>query len=149
MVNASGRVFVERLGAVTEVPGITLPEKHLNIAARNIARLLGDDISEAKPILDARLPDGSRIAVMMPPCSVGGTTLTIRKFGRRQFSMEQLVGLGCLNSEVASHLRYAIENGKNVLICGGTGTGKTTLLSALLGEICDQERIILIEDTAE
>jgi pilus assembly protein CpaF len=151
MVNASGRVFVERFGAVSEVPGIALPEKHLNIAARNIARLLGDDISEAKPILDARLPDGSRIAAMMPPCSVGGTTLTIRKFGRRQFSLDELVGLGCLHGDVASRLRSAIESGSNVLIRGGTGTGtgKTTLLSALLGGIPDQERIILIEDTAE
>jgi pilus assembly protein CpaF len=149
MVNASGRVFVERLGLVTEVSGITLSEKHLNIAVKNIARLLGDDISEAKPILDARLPDGSRIAAMMPPCSVGGTTLTIRRFWRRQFSMQELVDLGCMSREVASRLRSSIETGKNVLISGGTGTGKTTLLAALLGEISDQERIILIEDTAE
>lgn len=149
MVNASGRVFVERHGAVTEVPGITLSDKHLNIAAKNIARLLGDDISETKPILDARLPDGSRIAAMVPPCSVGGTTLTIRKFGQRQFSIEELVGLGCLNDEVAKRLLAAIADGTNVLISGGTGTGKTTLLSALLSAVPDQDRIILVEDIAE
>ena len=149
MVNATGRVFIERLGAVGEVPGVTVPEKHLYIAAKNIARLLGDDISEAKPILDSRLADGSRIAAMIPPCSVGGTTLTIRKFGRRQFSLKELVGLGCLSDEIASRLLSAVESGKNVLISGGTGTGKTTLLSALLDAISGEERIILIEDTAE
>jgi pilus assembly protein CpaF len=149
MVNPPGRAFVERFGVVTEVPDIELSEKHLNIAVKNIARLVDGDISDAKPSLDARLPDGSRIAAMIPPCSVGGTALIIRKFGRRQYSLDELVNLGCLNDEVASCFLGAVENGKNVLISGGTGTGKTTLLSALLREIPDHERFLLIEDTSE
>src|SRR6185295_12825383 len=82
MVNA-GRVFIERDGLVQRVDGVTLAEKSLQIAVRNIARMLGDDVSEEQPILDARLPDGSRVAAVLPPCSLGGTTLTIRKFQAR------------------------------------------------------------------
>lgn len=149
MVNASGRVFIERLGELAEVPDLAVDAKHLNIAVKNIARLLGDDISEAKPILDARLPDGSRVAAMLAPCSVGGTTLTIRKFGKRQFTLDDLVGAGSLDGLTAERLLGAIEGKKNFLISGGTGAGKTTLLNALLGAVPDHERIILIEDTAE
>src|SRR5688500_1764185 len=80
LVNGSTRVFAERAGVMREVPGVTIGEKSLKVAIRNIARLLGDDISEEKPLLDARLPDGSRVAAVFPPCSVGGATLAIRKF---------------------------------------------------------------------
>jgi len=149
MVNPSGRVFVERLGALAEVPDVALSPKYLNVAVKNIARLLGDDISESRPILDARLPDGSRVAAVYAPCSVGGTTLTIRKFRRRPFTVADLVHAGSLDSRAAGWLVEAVRGKKNVLISGGTGAGKTTLLSALLGEIPEQERIILIEDTAE
>ncbi len=149
MVNASGRVFVERLGRVEEIAGVTLDPRHLEVAVKNIARRLGDDISEEKPILDSRLPDGSRVAAVFSPCSVGGTTLTIRKFHSRWFSIEELVEMGSLDRTVAKLLLSAIEERKNILISGGTSTGKTTLLNALAGEIPDEERIIVIEDTAE
>src|SRR2546422_8440274 len=86
MVNPDSRIFVEREGEVTEVPGVTISEKNLQVAVRNIARALGDEISEEKPLLDSRLPDGSRVAAAIPPCSVGGTTLTIRKFESRYFT---------------------------------------------------------------
>jgi pilus assembly protein CpaF len=148
MVNASGRVFVERLGQLAEIQGVTLEPKHLEVAVKNIARLLGDDISEEKPILDSRLPDGSRVAAMFPPCSVGGTTLTIRKF-KAWFSVDELVQMGSLEQEMADALRRSIAARKNILISGGTGTGKTTLLSALASLIPDEERIIVVEDTAE
>jgi pilus assembly protein CpaF len=86
MVNAPARVFIERNGHLEEVPGVTIPEKSLQVAVRNIARALGDEISEEKPLLDSRLPDGSRVAAVIPPGSVGGTTLTIRKFHSRFFT---------------------------------------------------------------
>lgn len=149
MVNPSGRVFVERLGALAEASDLAVNPKYLNIAVKNIAHRLGEDISEARPILDARLPDGSRVAVVYAPCSVGGTTLTIRKFRRRPFTVADLVHAGSVDSRTADWLVEAVLGKKNVLISGGTGAGKTTLLSALLAEIPEQERIILIEDTAE
>src|SRR5207253_10299584 len=98
-------VFTERRGKIEPVPGIELSEKSLHVALRNIARLLGDDISEAKPILDARLPDGSRVAAIIPPCSLGGITLTIRKFSARHFTIDDLIGMRSLDVELADRLR--------------------------------------------
>src|SRR5262245_43654742 len=131
MVNGSSRVFTERQGRIEPVLGIELTEKSLHVALRNIARLLGDDISESKPVLDARLPDGSRVAAVIPPCSLGGITLTIRKFSARHFTMENLISLGSIHPDVASLLCGEVENRQNILISGGTGTGKTTLLNIL------------------
>lgn len=149
MVNGSGRIFIERDGDLSEVADASLTEKNLQVAVRNIARALGDEINETQPLLDSRLPDGSRVAAVVPPCSIGGTTLTIRKFHSRQFSAEELVRIGSLAPEVLEKLRQAISNRHNILISGGTGTGKTTLLNALAASIPDDERIIVIEDTAE
>ena len=136
-------------GESSHVPGIELNEKSLHVALRNIARLLGDDISESKPILDARLPDGSRVAAVIPPCSLGGITLTIRKFSARHFTIDDLIALGSLDQELAELLQTKVESRQNILISGGTGTGKTTLLNVLADFIPDEERIVLIEDTAE
>lgn len=149
MVNGSGRVFIEREGDLSEVADVSLTEKNLQVAVRNIARALGDEINEAQPLLDSRLPDGSRVAAVIPPCSIGGTTLTIRKFHSRQFTAEELVRIGSLTTEALTKLRDAIANRRNILISGGTGTGKTTLLNALAASIEDRERIVIIEDTTE
>jgi len=149
MVNPTGMVFIERLGEMTAVPGVTLNTKHLEVAVKNIARLLGDDISEEKPILDSRLPDGSRVAAVFAPCSVGGTTLTIRKFHNRWFTVEDLVAKGSLDADISKALIEAVGKRQNILISGGAGTGKTTLLNALASLIPDGDRIIVIEDTAE
>src|SRR6476646_3512934 len=131
MVNAGGRVFIERHGLIVEAKRAQISEKNLQVAVRNIARLLADDISEEQPILDARLPDGSRVAAVIPPCSLGGTTLTIRKFQSRFFTADELVRIGTLSENILREVRAAIETRQNILISGGTSTGKTTLLNAL------------------
>ena len=104
MVNGPDNIFIEKNGFVTSVQGIQLGEKSLMVAVKNIARRLGDDISEAKPILDSRLPDGSRVAAVIPPCSVNGVTLTIRKFNARHFGVEELVRAGTLERWLANQL---------------------------------------------
>ncbi|MHB8527494.1 MAG: CpaF family protein [Candidatus Acidiferrales bacterium] len=149
MVNGSSRVFIERAGVLEHVPELALSEKSLMVAVKNIARRLGDDISEQKPILDSRLPDGSRVAAIIPPCSIHGVTLTIRKFNNRHFTVEDLVKCGSLDAVAAERLKTYVEGRQNVLISGGTGTGKTTLLNALSRFIPDEDRILLIEDTSE
>ena len=149
LVNPSGQVFVERDGLLIEVKGIEIRQKQLQVAVRQIARSLGNDVSESRPILDARLPDGSRVASVFEPCSVGGTTLAIRKFNNKRFDLEELVRIGTLTSETADLLKAAVRDHKNILISGGTGTGKTTLLNALAASIPPDERIVIIEDTAD
>jgi pilus assembly protein CpaF len=149
MVNGSRRVFIERDGVVREATDVRLDERNLRVAVKNIARALGDDVSEEKPILDSRLPDGSRVAAVLPPCSLGGTTLTIRKFQTRFFTADELVRIGTMTPEVLSAVRDAIARNENILISGGTSTGKTTLLNALAAFLPVHDRVVLIEDTAE
>jgi len=149
MVNGPERIFIEKAGYVQAVPGVKLTPESLIVAVKNIARRLGDDISEAKPILDSRLPDGSRVAAVIPPCSIHGVALTIRKFNSHKFKMKDLVELGTLTPGVAEQLAEYVAQRKNILICGGTGSGKTTLANILTEFIPDHERIVLIEDTAE
>src|SRR6185369_9923112 len=122
---------------------------NLKVAVKNIARALGDDVSDEQPILDSRLPDGSRVAAIVPPCSVGGTTLTIRKFQTRFFTADELVRIATMTPAVLATLRDAIAAGANVLISGGTSTGKTTILNALAAFLPADERIVVVEDTAE
>ena len=144
-----GAVFVEKDGRMEEIAGLSMPEKMLRIAVRQTARALGNEIDEETPLLDARLPDGSRVAAVIPPCSVTGTILAIRKFHSKRYTAEELVRVGSLPPEVLVHLRHAIETRRNILIAGGAGTGKTTLLNALASFIDSKERIVVIEDTSE
>jgi pilus assembly protein CpaF len=149
MVNDGGRsVFVERDGTTELVPDRRLESRNLTVAIKNIARACGDEISDVQPLLDARLEDGSRVAAMFPPCAVTGPVLTIRKFTHR-FSLEELVEIGTLSKETSAALAVAVHAHQNVLISGGTGTGKTTLLNALAALIPDSDRVIVIEETAE
>ena len=149
MVNGPRCVFVEREGRLLPVPDVHLDERNLRAAVRNIARALGDDISEEQPILDARLEDGSRVAAVFPPCSLGGTTLTIRKFQQRFFTAEELVRVGMMSPEVREQIREAVDRNHTILISGGTSTGKTTLLNAISAFLPADDRLVVIEDTAE
>ncbi len=149
MVNSPTDIFIEKLGILEKVAGVTISADQLRVAVQNIARSLGDDISEEKPILDSRLPDGSRIAAVLPPCSIQGITLTIRKFNARNFTVHDLIHIGTMTEEMAAYLQASILNRKNILISGGTGTGKTTLLNILADFIPDDDRLLVIEDTAE
>lgn len=149
MVNGPEHVFIERSGRVEAIPDLTLSSKSLEVAVRNIARRLGDDISEEKPVLDSRLPDGSRVAAVIPPCSLHGVTLTIRKFNAKHFGIDDLIRVGTITDELATILQRAVVGRQNILISGGTGTGKTTLLTILAQFIPPHERILIIEDTAE
>ena len=149
MVNDGGRrVFVERNGSLERVPDRTLEPRNLTVAIKNIARACGDEISDMQPLLDARLEDGSRVAAMFPPCAVAGPALTIRKFTRR-YSLNELIEVGAVTAAQAVHLTNAIAGQQNIVISGGTGTGKTTLLNALAAHIPDGDRLIVIEETAE
>jgi pilus assembly protein CpaF len=149
MVNDGGRrVFVERDGHVELVSDRSLETRNLTVAIKNIARACGDEISDIQPVLDARLEDGSRVAAMFPPCAVAGPALTIRKFTRR-YTLDDLVAVGTLTPALAARLVEAVATQQNVLISGGTGTGKTTLLNALAAHIPQPDRIIVIEETAE
>ncbi len=149
LVNGSDHIFIEERGVLQEVPDVQLGEKALQIAVRNIARVLNDDVSFEQPLLDARLPDGSRVAAVLAPCSVAGTVLAIRKFHGKRYTDEELVRLGTLTPALSERLGSAVENRQNILISGGTGTGKTTLLNALSVFIPPEDRIVVIEDTSE
>src|SRR5947208_748534 len=149
IVNSPSDIFIEKHGILERVAGVTISADQLRVAVQNIARSLGDDISEEKPILDSRLPDGSRIAAVLPPCSIQGITLTIRKFNTRSFTVHDLIRIGTITEEMAAYLQASILNRQNILISGGTGTGKTTLLNILADFIPDEDRLLVIEDTAE
>jgi pilus assembly protein CpaF len=149
MVNGTdGSVFVEKAGEIT-LTGLSLPQPSLLAGVKSIARNLGDDISETQPILDARLDDGSRVAAVIPPVSLGGITLTIRKFSAKHFTLEDLISRNSITREAADILVSAVAGRRNMLISGGTGTGKTTLLNILAAAIPPEDRVLLIEDTAE
>ncbi len=149
MINSSTHIFIERAGVLSQATDLTIGQDQLRVAIQNIARSLGDDISDANPILDSRLPDGSRIAAVLPPCSLNGITLTIRKFNSHSFALSDLIRLGTIEPTAAGLLKSAIERRQNILISGGTGTGKTTILNILTDFIPDDRRLIVIEDTAE
>ncbi len=148
MINPDA-VFVERGGRLEAVNGLRLEPLQVRRAALAIARGLGDDISEERPLLDARLPDGSRVAAVLPPCSFGGPALTIRKFARCRLSLDDLARSGSLPGALPALVRQAVAQRRNILVSGGTGTGKTTLLAAIASLIPRDQRVVVIEGTVE
>jgi pilus assembly protein CpaF len=149
MVNGPHDVWVERRGRLHKTPVRFSDESHLRRIINKIVAEVGRRIDEASPMVDARLPDGSRVNATLPPLSLTGPLLTIRKFGRDRLDMAGLIAGGSLTEETSVLLQRCVQARLNILISGGTGAGKTTLLNALSASIPDSERIITIEDAAE
>ncbi len=149
MVNGPDHIYVERLGRLSPVQARFINADSLMRVIERIVMPLGRRIDEGVPMVDARLPDGSRVNAIIPPLSLVGPILTIRKFARQRFSMDRLVEVGALTRNMASFLKVCIQCRKNIIVSGGTGSGKTTFLNALSESIAPTERIVTIEDAAE
>jgi pilus assembly protein CpaF len=149
LVNTERQVYVERLGKLELTPISFRDEAHLRLVIDRIISRVGRRIDESSPLVDARLPDGSRVNAIIPPAAIDGPILSIRRFRRRALSIDDLLGLGTLTPEMAQFLTAAIAARLNMLVTGGTGSGKTTLLNILSRYIPDDERIVTIEDSAE
>jgi pilus assembly protein CpaF len=149
MVNGHDQVYVERDGKIELTDASFADNAHLLRIIDRIVSAVGRRIDEASPMVDARLPDGSRVNAVIPPLALDGPALTIRKFSRDPYTLGNLTVFGTLSAEAASFLRACVAGRLNVLISGGTGTGKTTLLNALSACVPEHERIITIEDAAE
>jgi pilus assembly protein CpaF len=149
MVNGPDRVYVERGGRI-EPTGIAFAdEEELRNAIERILAPLGRRVDELSPMVDARLADGSRVNVVIPPLAIDGPVLSIRRFGARRAGPAELVRLGTLTEAQCEYLRGAVESRRSIIVSGGTGSGKTTLLNALASFISDAERVVTIEDAAE
>jgi len=149
MVNPDSSVWMEEAGQKQLLKGVRFEQGTLETALEVIANKFGKRLNADSPILNLRLPDGSRLAAVIPPVVNPGPLLTIRKFTSRNFGIQDLVERQMLSEVQADQLAAAIRRGDNILIAGGTGTGKTTLLNVLADFIPDEERILIIEDTAE
>jgi pilus assembly protein CpaF len=149
LVNGCDKVFIERYGVLEPSPVRFKDERHLVRIIQKIVSAVGRRIDESSPMVDARLADGSRVNAVVPPLSIDGSLLSIRKFARVPIGMERLTEIGSIPAQVAQVLGAVVGSRRNVLISGGTGSGKTTLLNAMSAFIDDRERIVTIEDSAE
>jgi len=149
MVNNDRPIYVERSGRLEETESRFLSEDHLRRVIERIVSGVGRRIDESSPMVDARLPDGSRINAVIPPLSVDGPLLTVRKFAHDPLQVADLIGFGTLTPPVAAVLNACVWGKLNILISGGTGSGKTTLLNVVSGFIPDGERVVTIEDAVE
>ncbi|MBP1807137.1 CpaF family protein [Rubellimicrobium aerolatum] len=149
LVNGSRQVWVERFGRLELTDAAFHDDRHLLRIIDRIVSAVGRRVDESNPCVDARLPDGSRFNAMIPPIAVDGPLVSIRKFRRDRLSMADLVRFGTLTEEMAAYLRAAVATRLNIVVSGGTGSGKTTTLNALSAFIGGAERILTIEDTAE
>jgi pilus assembly protein CpaF len=149
IANGPARVYAERGGRLVREPVAFRDEEHLRQVIDRVVSSVGRRVDESSPMVDARLPDGSRINAVLPPIALDGPLLTIRKFARAPFRVDDLVAAGSLTAAQADMLRSCVRGRLNVVVSGGTGTGKTTLLNALAGFIDPAERIVTVEDAAE
>jgi pilus assembly protein CpaF len=149
MVNNHDKIFIERLGKIERARATFADNAHLLRIIDKIVSQVGRRIDEASPMVDARLPDGSRVNAIIPPLSLRGPTLTIRKFSRDPYTMDDLIKFGSVSAKAAQFLADCAKGKLNILISGGTGTGKTTTLNAISAYVPGDERIVTIEDAAE
>src|SRR5215203_6001483 len=149
LVNSYANVYIERRGKLEKTSIAFKDDEHLMRVIERIVSTVGRRIDEAQPMVDARLPDGSRVNAIIPPLAIDGPTLSIRRFGTDPLKMPQLIENGALTKEIAILFEMCVRARLNVLISGGTGAGKTTLLNAMSAYIPSDERIVTIEDSAE
>ena len=149
MVNGPSEIWIERQGRLYETTVRFTDESHLRRIINKIVAQIGRRIDEASPMVDARLPDGSRVNAIIPPLSLSGPLVTIRKFSKKRLTLDDMVSLGTLSAGAVEFLRRCVAAELNIMVSGGTGTGKTTLLNALSSAIPDRDRIVTIEDAAE
>ncbi len=149
MVNGHANVYVERRGSIERTEKQFVDDGQVRLVIERIIAPLGRRLDESSPMVDARLPDGSRVNAIIAPLAIDGPTLTIRRFGTTRFGIQDLLGVGAITPPVLDFLRAAVEARLNVVVSGGTGAGKTTLLNALSSFIPKRDRIVTIEDAAE
>ncbi|MEI7769038.1 MAG: CpaF family protein [Chloroflexales bacterium] len=149
MVNGPNQVYVEQKGKLRLTPVRFANDEHVLKVIDRIIRPLGRRIDRKWPMVDARLPDGSRVNAIIPPCAIDGSTLTIRKFSKNKLKVDDLIRFGSMSPEMGEFLRACVISRLNIVVSGGTGSGKTTLLNVLSNFIPEDERIVTIEDSAE
>ena len=149
LINGYRSVYVERFGVLEKAPTRFRDEKHLLRIIDKIVSRVGRRIDESMPWVDARLEDGSRVNAIIRPCAIDGPSMSIRKFSKKPYTMDRLVDAGALSGRAAALLKGLVQARMNVIISGGTGSGKTTMLNAMSSFIDERERIVTIEDAAE
>lgn len=149
MINGPDNIFIEQSGRLHKLERQFESERNLEDIIQRIVGLAGREVNQANPICDTRLPDGSRVNVVLPPISLCGPILTIRKFSKTPMTIEKLISYGSITPEIADVLERLVKAKYNIFICGGTGSGKTTFLNAVSNYIPKDERVITIEDSAE
>ena len=149
MINGPDNIFIEKNGTLTKLNRKFESQRRLEDIIQRIVGLAGREVNQANPIVDTRLPDGSRVNVVLPPIALCGPTVTIRKFSKEPMTIDKLISYGSLTQEIADKLECLVKAKYNIFISGGTGSGKTTFLNALSNYIPKTERVITIEDSAE
>lgn len=149
MINGPDNIFIEKNGKLIKLDTCFESQRRLEDIIQRIVGMAGREVNQANPICDTRLPDGSRVNVVLPPIALCGPTLTIRKFSKNPMTIERLIQYGSITQEIADKLELLVRSKYNIFISGGTGSGKTTFLNALSNYIPKDERVITIEDSAE
>ena len=149
MINGPDNIFIEQNGRLRKLDKSFESQRKLEDVIQRIVGMAGREVNQANPIVDTRLPDGSRVNVVLPPIALCGPTMTVRKFSKTPMTIEKLIEYGSITSEIAEKLELLVRAKYNIFVCGGTGSGKTTFLNALSNYIPKDERVITIEDSAE